>query len=754
MLEEGKTQNDFLAAHARMQMQVLMLFNQVIRTAQDISDFVMNTKFTASNAVSSTFGGMYAQQLKVNRYVDKFPKGDKDKGSLSYKIVVAQGTQEAGLFSMPIDNDDSFVTMSKKQYLHMVRFNPFAYEQAMYDANRKAIKLLAKYFPYERPLYKGMREKMQGLAIYGTLSEDDINAIHSNIPVALLAKQARSLFNGEAAHEGTNLTNREYYREKFASDLADMIAQDPEGLGSLAIFKYLYPASEEVTIGNDPVTGLPITKEVWTMSMQDIGGMDADTKEEIRESWAYLMEVKDDGYFDSIDLANLGRDLFMYCFYQLGFDFSPISFMHLAPTAVKDSIIVERDQNQALKTWTEIKPNSDDVYVWSPNVIGGAEKASDDFYANLGYVGELSGNSFQMPDKLTPNDIRNLVHEAKSHPELRFKIARTLTQEEFNLFANRVISEDVPSNIFFSSETLANVSSDSKEAVSYGRSRTYRQFLNEILDGTEAGLNEDEFAQMFILNHLDNTRFVMDTSVGNKRLSQIIGEITSQDGNTLREGTGFRKYITIDISKYQNEQDMAALSSLVSIEERDHKIVSAKWCPCIKINGSYYMAQSGTDLGFNVNAGLSMTYMKVEPWGSSKTIEYDGTQKLTPQMRYQTSMFAEPERVENYDDMPVDSMTQTVASNSEPYTEASNSEGVDTNMTRQQMEDYIFDEFIKAVEAKNGSAMPAEDKQSMRAMLSQNNDADLATAVQMIKQACRKNGVMMLDDEGNPMQGC
>ena len=770
MLEEGKTQDDFLAANARMQMQVLMLFNQVVRTAQDISDFVMNTKFTASNAVSSTFGGMYAQQLKVNRYVKKFKEDDskgvgktnnkkKKSNSLSYTIVVARGTQEAGLFSMPIDNNDEFVTMSKKQYLHMVRFNPFAYEQAMYDANRKAIKLLAKYFPYERPLYKGMREKMQDLARYGTLSEDDINDIHSNIPVALLAKQARSLFNGEAAHEGTDLTNREYYREKFASDLADMIAQDPDGLGSLAIFKYLYPSSEEVTVGTDPTTGLPITKEVWRMSMQDIGGMDADTKEEIRESWAYLMDVKDDGYFDSVDYATLGRDLFMYCFYQLGFDFSPLSFMHLAPTAVKDSIVVERAESLPLKSYDKIVPNSDDVYVWSPALIGGAEKASDDFGANLGYVGELSGNSFQMPEKLTYGAVQALINEAKSHPELKFKIATELSQEEFDKFAHSFIGTDIPNNIFFSPTTLANVSQESKEAVSYGRSRTYRQFLNEILDGTEQGLNQDEFAQMWILNHLDNARFVLDTSIGNKRLSEIIGEITSQDGNTLREGTGYRPTITIDISKYQNEQDKAALSSLVAIDDQDHKINQVTWCPCIKINGSYYLAQSGTDLGFNVNKELKMTYMKVEPWGTSKTMEYDGTKKLTPQMRYQTSLYATPERnAMPVDDEPIESMTQTQVSNgqnipSSPLTEQGNGNADAVAMTRQQMEDYIFDEYIRAVEAQLGP-QAAEDKEKMRNFLTQGSDEDIATTVDMIKKACRQNGVMMLDDQGNPMQGC
>jgi hypothetical protein len=847
-LEKGQTQDDFITSDAQRQMQALMLFNQVYTAAQDISQFVLNTKFTASNAVSSTFGGMYAQQMKVNEYVDKFPGQKTDKGSLSYKMVVAQGAHEAGLFSMPIDNNEKYVTMSKKEYLHMVRFNPFAYEQAMYDTNRKAIKLLAKYFPYERPMYRDMRDKMQSLARFGTLNEDDINDIHSNIPVALLAKQTKSPFNGEAAHikegEKMNMTNREYYREKFASDLADMIAADPDGLGKLAIFKYLYPSSEEVTIGTDSNTGLPVTKEVWSMSMQDIGGMDADTKEEIRESWAYLMEVKDDGHFDSVEMAELGRDLFMYCFYQLGFDFSPISFMHLAPTAVKDSIIVERSQSQAFNYHDgNIKPNSDDVYVWSPSIVGAKEKASDEFDANLGYVGELSGNSFQLSlwgknSKLKRNSFIELIHEAKSHPELRFKIAFDLTQEEFNLLKNSLLGEDVPSNIFFprTTETLQG-----KDEVSYGRSRTYRQFLNEILDGTERGLNEDEFAQMWILNHLDNPRFVLDTNIGNKRLTQIIGEILSQDGNTQRVGTGFRDRITIDISKYQNEKDKAALSSLVSVTERDHRIVKAEWCPCIKINGSYYLAESGTNLGFNVNQGLTISYMKVVPWGSSKTIEYDGTEKLTPQMRYQTSMDAKPQRNEiPVEDEPIESMTPTVVSNSSQYSAAVHNalevikpQGADwgaveeavlnidgisrlsvwprlasvipnwRNITEQQRraiadalieynkapetsipsgtdgsaspesliergngnangigtfarayEQQIFDEFVAARNASALGPMSEQEKQEMANQLRGASDEDLDIMVSNIRYACRKNGVLMLDANGNLLQGC
>lgn len=652
LLEAGKTQKDFLAQNARMQYAVLDLFSKILTASQDVSDFVLSTKFTASNAVSSTMGGMYAQQMKVNAYVDRFPGQKTKNGSLSYKMVVAPTADGAGLMSMPIENKEDLTTMNKKEYLHYVRFNPFAYEQAMYDANRKAIKLLSKYFPYERPLYSTMRKRMQELARFGTLSEDDINAIHSNIPVALLAKQSRSLFNGEAAHikDGLemSMTNREYYRERFAYDLMDMLAKDPDGLGKLEIFKYLSPTSDDIIVGQD-AKGIDIHKEVWRIDMQDVGGMDADIKEAIRESWAYLMEVKDGGYFDSQDYAELGRDLFMYCFYQLGFDFSPRSFMHLAPVAVKDNIRVDRSQSLTMSPYNPSEKSNDDVIVWSPNVVGGYERA-EDYGANRSIEGELTSNSFQLPENLTVAAVEDLINEAKSHPELTFKIDRDFSSEEFRKFTKSFIGRDVPSNIKFSSGTLDNPENRAIiPEISYGKTRTYRQFLNEILEGTEQGLNEEEFAQMWILNHLDNMRFVFDTAKSSDDTKRIIKEITSRPGNTLRDEKGkLREHFNMDISIYNNDRDMAALDSLVKVEAPDGKIQNVTWAPCIKIGDSYYMAESNTDLGFNVNKQLSITYRKVVPWGTSKTIDYDGNQKLSPQMRYQTSMNAQPQRNKDY----------------------------------------------------------------------------------------------------------
>jgi hypothetical protein len=88
--------------------------------------------------------------------------------------------------------------------------------------------------------------------------------------------------------------------------------------------------------------------------MQDIGGMDATTKEEIRESWAYLMEVTDEGYFDSFDMANLGRDLFMYCFYNQGFKYGYRNFISMCPVNVKrDLKVIESNDSSEGMSYPE-----------------------------------------------------------------------------------------------------------------------------------------------------------------------------------------------------------------------------------------------------------------------------------------------------------------------------------------------------------------------------------------------------------------
>ena len=302
---------------ATEQLEVLDLFNDISAVANDVSKFVTSTKFTASNAVGSTFGDLYAQQLKVQKYLSEV---GTDASHVEMEVT--------DKLDSPIMDDNSLTTMSNSDYLDTMMGNPFAYEQAMFDANRKALEILSKYFPYNKRAYVNARNTLNGLVNYGSLDADTINSIHSDMMVYLLSNQERSEFNGSLPKQTQHglMTTREYYTKWFAKDLLNHLEANPQ-MKSMPIFAYMLPEVKEV---KNPATG-ESTDEI-SINIQGVGGLAPYMKDEIRESWADLAR--------NPETSQIATDLFLYNFYKLGFNFSPKAFMNLAPTEVKENIKV------------------------------------------------------------------------------------------------------------------------------------------------------------------------------------------------------------------------------------------------------------------------------------------------------------------------------------------------------------------------------------------------------------------------------
>lgn len=318
---EGSMANpDFV----KEQLKVLKLFKDILRVSRDVSQFVTSSKFTASNAVGSSFGDLYAQQMKVQKYLDRFDAKGKD--ALSVTMQVAPG------ITAPISNSEELLGLSDKKYMRRLLENPLGYEQAMYDANRKALRALAQFFPYETAAYKNARTRLAQLTRGQTLDAATINSMHSDMIVYMLSQQEGGPFDGKSTYvrnqggERQTMTRREYYTQHFAKDLFVFLENNPE-LKERPIFKYLQFGTEEQKGKEDKVT----------MNIEGIGGLASYQKEEIRDSWAELLE----------DFPQIADDLLLYNFYKLGFTFSPISFMHLAPTAVKEHIKVNNELSYA-----------------------------------------------------------------------------------------------------------------------------------------------------------------------------------------------------------------------------------------------------------------------------------------------------------------------------------------------------------------------------------------------------------------------
>ena len=301
------------------QLQVAQLFADILRVSGDVSQFVTSSKFTASNAVGSTFGDSYSQQMKVSKYLDSFAGNAKNKLSVVMEV--------SPFIHAPINNDPT-LELSNQEYIERTLDNPFAYEQAMYDMNRRVSRLLSRYYPYDTRVYTLARNRMAKLTKSGILDADTINSIHSDMMVYLLAQQEDSLFNGDVpAKDG--IPAREYYTKHFAKILFNTLESNTS-YKSLPIFQYMqFDVNEE--------------SEEVNANIQDIGGLVPYQKDEIRESWAELME----------ETPDLARDLFLYNYYKLGFTFSPLAFMNLAPTRVKQAIKVGKKSNDGGKTWED-----------------------------------------------------------------------------------------------------------------------------------------------------------------------------------------------------------------------------------------------------------------------------------------------------------------------------------------------------------------------------------------------------------------
>lgn len=433
------------------QIHVADLFRKILEASNDVSQFVRNTKFTASNAVGSTFGDAYAQQMKVAAYVKSFKKAD----ALKVGMKVAQG-----IYS-PINNEDNTLAMNDQEYMESLLENPFAYEQAMYDMNRKAEKAINKFYPYNTKAYKEAREELAGFTRSGLLDAETINSIHSDLMVFMLSQQENSLFNGNMPINaaGEVVTAREYFTEVFPEGLFNILEANPT-MKSMPIFQYMQFQTDEKT-------------GKVSMNIQDIGGLAPYQKDELKESWGDLMRNE--------NTAEIAQSLFLYNYYKLGFTYSPMAFMNLAPTEVKLAVQVGYDYN--------------------------------------------------------------------------------------------------------------------------GNPQSYVDFLNEV-QKSRIGVNSQEFAKQYLLNHLDNTRLVLHPK---GRSGKIISNLAFEKGVAVNSFTLNAKKLGKDANPF-----------LLPSEDKGIDVFR----PVIVIDDVAYLCNSGGDV-FNQSTTGSMDYFRVDALGDAgKSLQY------------------------------------------------------------------------------------------------------------------------------------
>lgn len=334
---KSREDGDFIEAEVNwngIQTDVLKLFNQLVGISGDLSKLVTGTKFTASNAVDSTFGGVLAKIHKVKNFVK----------SLSSQTSTIVAEMKDPLYyqrednHLPINSSEHLLSLSEKEYYDYIVDNPFGYEQAMFDFMRKTLNYLCKketliengkakkkggYYPYMTDTYVRTRNFISALTKSGNLNDQFINTLHMDMLVAMLSNREGSLFDGDSLVEyGENtITIRDYFQNHFASDLVTTIMQR-EDLKNNLLFKMLSP---EVTRDVDGAI------ENVEFKLANNGGLEEVTKDQLIEAWENLNREDKD----------IARNLFLYNFYKKGFSYGFNTFLNLAPTSLKLDIMID-----------------------------------------------------------------------------------------------------------------------------------------------------------------------------------------------------------------------------------------------------------------------------------------------------------------------------------------------------------------------------------------------------------------------------
>lgn len=302
------------------QLSVLKLFQEILDVTREVSEFVTNTKFTASNAVAVSFGSMIAQQYRVKRYLDDLAIRQKEKKNKTTMIITDSSEDSNYFIGMSDINTDSW------SYLRSIDFSPFAYEQAMFDMNRKSLNKMCKYFPYKNNLYEGVIQNLADMANYA-MDEDTVNGILKDIMVYMMENIPQSRFNKDTLIErnGQIMSQEYYYKYEFPDIILN--TSDYE-YNQEPIIQTLNLLKENGLISIEPhseTTAMGLTRHWYSIGLKGSANLDFD-KKDIIALFENLYKDENTRWFI--------EDLYMYDYFQNERGFGPKSFTPYLPQII------------------------------------------------------------------------------------------------------------------------------------------------------------------------------------------------------------------------------------------------------------------------------------------------------------------------------------------------------------------------------------------------------------------------------------
>lgn len=713
MREQGKNAMDNQSFKAD-QLKVAELFSQIQTVAGDTSQFVTSSKFTASNAVGSTFGDLYSQQMKVKNYIDKFVvKNGKNALSVNMKVT--------DIIDSPITNNTN-LQGSNQEYLKSLIENPLAYEQAMYDMNRRAGMLLNSYYPYNTPSYSGARNRLAELTKSNFLDADTINSIHSDMLVYMLSQQEDSLFNGEMPIlvNSINTSNLDTTVNSYTGNITPdantifVFGSNPEGRHGAGAAKIAREQFGAIYGQGEGLQGNSYALPTKDLRVKENRGLRSIPESQIIESIRKLYDVAKQNPSKQFKIAYRNTNSASLN----GYTGLEMIDMFLKAGSIPSNIIFSKEWVDTGKFNSSIKKtqgtsksyiSAREYYTkhFAKEVFNTLESNPDlkslPLFQYMQFVtnektGDISMN-VQGIGGLAPYQKDELKESwaelLKTEPDL----ARDLFMYNFYklgfTFSPLAFMNLAPTELKLAIKVGRKWDSSANDGNGAWVERSYVDFLNDVKEGTVTA-NSEKFAKQYILNHLDNRRLVFTAKGSNLKYLKTL---------VYKNGEAVSNF-TLDVNKLGDD------AKNYTIKDSTLPKNCVAFRPCIVVDGITYICDSSNDK-FNVSYDGSITYYKVSQLGTTnKSLQYvsDSESRLTDNEQYDNNM----EGNSSQEFIP---------------------ENTPNSFNREEAINQIIDYGIK-----NGEFM-AEQVESIKEYLNSQSDVDLSDTVNAIRNEIQNSGL-------------
>lgn len=302
----------------RRQTTVGILFQRIMKTGQALADL---TSATRADTQGGAAGPTIADTMIKMQKVEDLLISTSGKG---FPLVYADVIRD----NIPYTNMDEM----RKQLLN----SPLPFLQAFYTLGlRQTEKMLGQYFPhFSEPFKEVLNGKYEivdgeprlvfaGLRHYtktGKLNVKTINSIYNDLLAYIMSKTE---FFGSGMSRSGKVVSAAEKRRDFINNFPTYFKQvvnDNEDIAELEFVKRLKTAQH-----NDK-------NPVDVVVFKNVGQLSPTLRERYMGDWATLLSM------ENPKAHELALNLFLYSYYRNGFAFGPSTFIHLAPTAVRDAI--------------------------------------------------------------------------------------------------------------------------------------------------------------------------------------------------------------------------------------------------------------------------------------------------------------------------------------------------------------------------------------------------------------------------------